>query len=47
MLPTGECRRLHSERAPFVPRELMTGRALFVFWPYSVEHGILRLKWVH
>jgi signal peptidase I len=47
VLPTGECRRLPSERAPFVPRELMTGRALFVFWPYSVEHGILRLKWVH
>jgi signal peptidase I len=47
VLPTADCRRLPNERAPFVPRELMTGRALLVFWPYSMQHGILRLKWVH
>ena len=34
------------ERAPFVPRELIAGRALLVFWPLAPWMGILRLKWV-
>ena len=34
------------ERAPFVPRELIAGRALLVFWPLAPWKGILRLKWV-
>jgi len=34
------------ERAPFVPRELITGRALLVFWPITPWNGITRLKWV-
>jgi signal peptidase I len=47
VLPTANCSRLPPEDAPFVPRELMTGRALLVFWPFSYEYGVLRLKWVH
>lgn len=31
---------------PFVPRELVTGRALAVFWPYDPLRGIRRFKWV-
>ena len=34
------------ERAPFVPRELIAGRALLVFWPLAPWKGVLRLKWV-
>ena len=34
------------ERAPFVPRELIAGRALLVFWPLVPWKGVLRLKWV-
>ena len=33
-------------RAPFVARELITGRALLVFWPFKPWAGINRLKWV-
>jgi len=38
---------LTAENAPFVPRELITGRALVVFWPISFKHGVFRLKWIH
>lgn len=31
---------------PFVPRELVTGRALAVFWPIDPLRGIRRFKWV-
>jgi len=31
---------------PFVTRELITGRALVVFWPFSPRMGVYRLKWV-
>jgi signal peptidase I len=34
------------ERAPFVARELIAGRALLVFWPIAPWKGITRLKWV-
>ncbi len=47
VLPTSSTRRLPAIDSPVVPRELMTGRALLVFWPYSFDHGVLRLKWVH
>ncbi len=39
-------RPLQNERAPFVPRELITGRAISVFWPISPTKGLYRLKWV-
>jgi signal peptidase I len=32
--------------APFVPRELVLGRALAVFWPLDPMRGIWRFKWV-
>jgi signal peptidase I len=47
VLPSQDCRVLPPENAPFVPRELMTGRALLVFWPFSWEHRVVRLKWIH
>jgi hypothetical protein len=33
--------------APLVPRELVHGRALAVFWPLDPVRGIWRLKWVN
>jgi len=36
-----------SENAPFVPRRLIQGRALAVFWPLSPRLGVYRWKWVH
>ncbi|HVS12120.1 MAG TPA: signal peptidase I [Planctomycetota bacterium] len=32
---------------PLVPRELITGRALLVFWPFSPSLGVYRLEWIH
>jgi signal peptidase I len=32
--------------APFVPRRLITGRALAVFWPFSWKYSTYRLKWI-
>ena len=36
-----------TDAAPFVPRNLITGRALAVFWPFSFDYATYRLKWVH
>jgi signal peptidase I len=47
VLPTQDCRALPPENSPLVPRELMTGRALLVFWPFSWEHRVARVRWVH
>ena len=33
--------------APFVPRELIQGKALAVFWPLDPRRGIWRFKWVN
>jgi signal peptidase I len=33
--------------APLVPRELISGRALLVFWPLSPRLRLWRLTWVH
>ncbi len=30
-----------------VPRELIVGRAVFVFWPLSPSKGVYRWKWAH
>lgn len=35
------------EPAPFVPRELITGRAVVVFWPFKLGLRLWRLKWIH
>jgi signal peptidase I len=37
---------LESEAAPFVPQEMILGRALAVFWPIAPFRDIVRLKWV-
>lgn len=47
VLPSADVRTLAPVDAPFVPRELITGRALLVFWPFSWEHRLVRLKWIH
>lgn len=44
---SGTARRLAPELAPFVPRELVQGKALAVFWPLDPIRGIWRLKWVN
>lgn len=36
-----------TKHAPLVPEELITGRALIVFWPVAPFRGIYRLKWIH
>ena len=35
------------EAAPFVPRRMILGRALAVFWPLSPRTGVYRWKWIH
>ncbi|MEQ1894778.1 MAG: S26 family signal peptidase, partial [Planctomycetota bacterium] len=42
-----EARRRAPLFAPLVPRELVHGRAMAVFWPLDPVRGIWRLKWVH
>lgn len=42
-----ERQMLSPERAPLVPRELITGRALLVFWPVLPLRGVHRLEWIH
>ena len=39
--------RLDPVDAPFVPRNLITGRALLVFWPVRRDLDVVRLKWIH
>ncbi len=36
-----------NEPAPFVPRRMIQGRALAVFWPMVPRLGVYRLKWIH
>jgi hypothetical protein len=42
-----EARRRAPVFAPLVPRDLVHGRALAVFWPLDPVRGIWRLKWVN
>ncbi len=39
--------QLTPEEAAFVPREMIQGHALAVFWPFSPSLGLYRLKWVN
>ncbi len=41
-----EAVRQPPEAAPFVPRAMIQGKALAVFWPLDPRRGIWRLKWV-
>jgi hypothetical protein len=36
-----------SELAPYVPREMVVGRAVAVFWPISFGLNVWRLQWIH
>jgi hypothetical protein len=31
---------------PFVPRRLITGRAVAVFWPLSLQYSAYRVQWI-
>ena len=42
----GEARDAGQEPAPFVPRELITGRAVVVFWPIKWGLRTWRLQWI-
>jgi hypothetical protein len=42
-----EAERLTPEAVSFVPRELVTGRAVVVFWPMKPSFKLWRLAWVH
>jgi signal peptidase I len=44
--PTEAVRGTSPEAAPFVPRELIVGRAIAVFWPLRPLEGLYRFKWV-
>ncbi len=42
-----EATQLGPEIAPFVPRAMIQGRAVAVFWPWKPSIGVFRLKWVN
>lgn len=42
-----EAERLTPEPVSLVPRELVTGRAVLVFWPLKPSFRLWRLEWVH
>ena len=46
VVPQQGMRAAGVEAAPCVPRELITGRALLVFWPISIRHRLARFKWI-
>ena len=41
-----ELERIAPEAAPLVPRDMIQGKALAVFWPQNPFAGVTRLKWV-
>ncbi|MCB9915525.1 MAG: signal peptidase I [Planctomycetes bacterium] len=45
--PLADAERLTPEPVSFVSRELITGRAVVVFWPLKPSFRLWRLKWVH
>lgn len=45
-LNSDSVRRLTPENSPFVPRELILGRAVAVFWPLNPRRGIYRHGWI-
>ena len=42
-----EVERRSPQPAPFVPRKMIQGKALAVFWPLDPRRGIWRFKWVN
>lgn len=45
--PTATSSKAMPEPAPLVARELICGRAVFVFWPISPSYGAYRWRWIH
>lgn len=45
--PRAEGRQGFQIPAPLVPRELIQGRAVAVFWPIKPHKGLIRLAWLH
>jgi len=45
--PTLEAERLSPLDSPFVPREMILGKAVAVFWPIDPRLELYRLKWVN
>lgn len=45
-LPAASARRKTPESAAFVPRELVLGRALAIFWPLDPKRGVYRKGWI-
>ncbi len=45
--PAADAERLTPEAVSLVPRELITGRAVLVFWPLKPSYRLWRLQWVH
>ncbi|MCC6408068.1 MAG: signal peptidase I [Planctomycetes bacterium] len=45
--PSQSATKAMPEAAPLVARELICGRAVFVFWPISPSYDAYRLRWVH
>ena len=41
-----EVAQLTAAPAPYVPRDLLRGRAVLVVWPFSIKHDVYRWKWV-
>lgn len=44
--PSGVLESLPPEAAPFVPRHMIQGKALAVFWPLNPRLSIYRLNWI-
>lgn len=44
--PAYDVRQISPVQAPLVPREMIHGRALAVFWPVTPWRGVVRLGWV-
>lgn len=45
--PSASATKAMPEAAPLVARELICGRAVFVFWPISPSYDAYRLRWIH
>ncbi len=42
-----QAKQQEPQAAPFVPRAMILGRAIAVFWPQSPRYDLFRLQWVH
>jgi len=45
-LPAHQTERITPITSPYVPREMIEGRALAVFWPMNPLTGVYRLRWI-